>query len=52
MSSAAIPASLGTAEPVTAQDASVVDASLIALPETRLPADVEQLHPMAELLGD
>ncbi len=43
MSSAAIPASLGTAEPVTAQAASAIDASLITLPETRLPVDARGL---------
>ena len=43
MSSIAIPASLGTADQQAEQAAPAVDASLVTLPETRLPVDARGL---------
>ena len=43
MSSVAIPASLGTADQQAEQAAAAVDASLVTLPETRLPVDARGL---------
>ena len=43
MSSIAIPASLGTADQQAEQATSAVDASLVAVPEIRLPVDARGL---------
>jgi predicted PurR-regulated permease PerM len=43
MSSAALPASFVAADPAAEQPASAVDASLVTLPETRLPVDARGL---------